>query len=291
MAFLCISSAAIAGEQTSDQQAIGYRIGLAFAGVHNTLGGLGIESSNGVRDADTRPTIMLDGTLGYDFATDWGIQGDLQAAALGRPDVRDGDRTNAYGHGAVHLYHRMDNFLVGALGGVGVHDDRGDSNREMNYWFAGAEGKMLTGWGSAFIQAGYLDSYDRYDEGTQDAPFARLGVNYFVNDNWSVKLDAAYAGGKKWEARLPNRIFDFNVESEVRPDSWPVSLFARYEFTQLSYHALDNDKDRFGENFHTFMVGLKFRSGATLREADRAPGALDLPSFGKWVAFNANEVE
>ncbi len=291
MALLCMSSAAISGEQSSGQQAIGYRIGLAFAGVHNTLGGLGIESSGGVKVADTRPTVMFDGTLGYDFAANWGIQGDLQAAALGRPDVADGDRTNAYGHGAVHLYHRTDNFLVGALGGLGIHDDRGDSNREMNYWFAGAEGKMLTGWGSVFAQAGYLDSYDRYDEGTRDAPFARLGINYFLNDNWSVKLDGAYAGGKKWTDDLPNRIFDFNVESEIRPETWPVSLFARYEFTQISYHALDSDQYRYGENFHTFMVGLKFRSGATLRDADRAPGSLDLPSFGKWVAFNANEVE
>ncbi|MBA8907376.1 hypothetical protein [Aminobacter ciceronei] len=147
----------------------------------------------------------------------------------------------------------------------------------------------MTGWGSVFAQAGYLDSYDRYDEGTREAPFARLGINYLLNDNWSVKLDGAYAGGKKWTDNLPNRIFDFNVESEIRPETWPVSLFTRYEFTQISYHALDSDQYRYGENFHTVMVGLKFRSGTTLHEADRAPGSLDLPSLGKWVAFNANE--
>ncbi|MBB3708247.1 MULTISPECIES: hypothetical protein [Aminobacter] len=41
MALLCVSSAVVAGEQVSDQQSIGYRIGLAFAGIHNTLGGWG----------------------------------------------------------------------------------------------------------------------------------------------------------------------------------------------------------------------------------------------------------
>lgn len=288
-ATIVLSTTAMAADVATDQQNIGYRIGVAFAGVHNTLGGLGILPSGGVKFEDTRASAMFDGAFAYDFAPNWGVQGDLQATAFGRPEIRDRDWTNTYGHGAVHLYHRTDNFLVGGFGGLGAHNDMGDSHRGMNYWFAGVEGKLWTGWGSFFGQAGIVDPHDEYDDGARDVPFARIGANYFIDDNWSVKADGAYGTGRKWGI-LANRVLDFNVESEIRPDSWPVSVFGRYEFTQLSYHPLDNDSVRFGENFHTFMVGLRFRSGSTLREADSAPGSLDLPSLGKWAAFNANEI-
>lgn len=285
-------AADVAAEAAAVQSAIGYRIGAAFAGVHNTEDGNGLEPSGGTNASDTRYSGIIDAAVGYDFAPNWGVQGDVYAAFFQNPDKGDlDDWTRAYGHGAAHLYYRAGDFLVGGFGGYGAHNDTGDSDESMSYWFLGAEGKVQTNWGSLFAQAGYLDSKDEYDEGTSNAPFVRLGANYFVNDNWSVKADAAYAGGIKYDDNdFKSRILDFNLESEYRPDSWPVSLFGRYEYTQISYQQTGNP-NRYGDNFHTFMVGLKFRSGATLREADRAPGSLDLPSVGKWVAFNANEIE
>ncbi|WP_395449033.1 hypothetical protein ACHMW7_03750 [Aminobacter sp. UC22_36] len=286
-----MSPAAIAGEQAADQQAIGYRIGLAFAGIHNTLGGLGIDPTDSVKFADTRISASFDGAIGYNFAPNWGIQGDLQGTAIGRADKPDTDWTRTYGHGAIHLYYRNDSFFLGGFGGFGLQDDVAKSNKPRAYRFVGAEAKLLTGWGSVFGQAGYVDSETRWGEGLNDAPFARLGFAYFVADNWSIKADGAYAGGTKYNEGAPSRTLDFNLESEYRADAWPVSLFGRYEFTQISWHVTDSDAYSYGDNFHTFMVGLKFRSGTTLREADRAPGSLDLPSFGKWAAFSANEID
>ncbi len=279
-------------EQEVIRSGLGYRVGLAIGAVHNTDGGWGVESNGGAAEDATRFAGFGDIAVGYEFTPNWGVQGDLVGALIDATDRGDsGDWTRAYGHAAGHAYYRFDNFLVGGFGGYGRHEDDGDSDERMSYWFAGAEGKMFTSWGSVFGQAGYLDSEDEYDEGTQEAPFARLGMNYFVSDNWSVSADGAIALGNKYgDDDYNNRILDFGVGTEYRLASMPISVFGRYEFTQVSYKE-DGDDDRYGDNFHTVMAGVRFRFGDTLREADRAPGSLDLPSFGKWVAFNANEVE
>ena len=202
---------------------------------------------------------MIDATLGYEFANGIGVQGDVYGAQFASPDVGDlDDWTDNYIHGAGHAYYRFDNFLVGGFGGYGSHDDTGDSDESMTYWFAGAEAKMLTGWGSVFGQLGYLDSQDEYDEGTQDAPFVRLGANYFVNDNLGLKIDGSYAGGDKYDEDYCNRILDLGLEGEYKFNTFPVSMFGRYEFTQISYKE-EGDDDRFGDNFHTFLIGLRFR--------------------------------
>jgi opacity protein-like surface antigen len=299
LAALLASTAAYAADVVEEvivetaESRIGYRIGAAFAAVHNTEGGSGVESSGGADASDTRLGGVIDATLGYEFANGIGLQGDVYGAKFEDPDEGDlDDWTDNFVHGAGHVYYRFGNVLVGAFGGYGSHDDTGDSDDSMTYWFGGAEAKMLTGWGSVFGQVGYLDSQDEYDEGTQEAPFVRLGANYFVNDNLALKIDGSYAGGDKYgpDFAYDNRILDLGLEAEYKAEAFPVSAFGRYEFTQVSWEDPD-DGEQVGDNFHTFMVGLRFRSGSTLREADGAPGSLDLPSVGKWVAYNANEVE
>lgn len=267
---------------------IHYSLGAAVGLIHNTNGGNGVESNGGADAAATRGSISLDGTLGYE-AGSFGVL--LGAAGTVYTKPTEGsldDFTTFHADVTGHAYiAASEMLLVGVFGGIGAHDDNGDSDESMRYGFAGFEAKADFDWGNAFGQVGYLNSSDEYDEGTQKAPFVRIGATYFLDDNFAISAAGSLAGGFKYGDE-PNRIVSLEVEPEYKFADSPLSIFARYEFSQISY---DDSGDRYGDNFHALKVGIRLRTDGTLRENLSGGGGLSNPMAGQWVAYNANEIE
>lgn len=268
---------------------ISYRFGVSAGGIHNTNGGNGLEAPVGVDYADTRYAIGLEGAVGY-LLGDFGFQLGAQLNFYG--EGHDGylDDYSQY-HGDVfgHVFYApTESWLIGAFGGIGKHEDYGDSDEPMGYWFVGAEALAQTDWGHVFGQVGYLDSYDEYDEGTQQAPFVRAGLTYFIDDNFAITAAGSLAGGRKsGSGGFPNRTIGLEIEPEYKFADSPVSIFGRYEFNQISYV----DGPTYGDNFHVFKVGLRIRSDGTLRDNLSGGGGVTTPMAGQWTAYNANEIE
>ena len=268
---------------------ISYSLGAAVGGLHNVYGGNGIVANQGPGASATRWSLSLDGSLGY-TAESFGFLVDGKGTVYGDEGNGDDDWTRYHADVTGHfLYSPGEAFLIGVFIGAGVHEDTGDSDENMNYWFDGIEASAGMGWGNLFGQVGYLDSVDEYDEGTKKAPFIRVGATYFLDDNFAITGAASFVGGIKLDdVDLPNRISGLEIEPEYKFADSPISVFARYEFNEISY---DDAGIRRGDTFHAFKVGLRIRSDGTLRDNLSGAGSLSSPMAGPWVAFNANEIE
>lgn len=282
----------LTGPVVSTPGVITYSLGVAAGGIHNQDGGNGILSNGGADASDTRYSLSVDGTFGYYAGDGLGVLVEAKGSMYSDPAVGDlGDWTRYHADVTGHMFYSpSETFLIGAFIGVGRHDDTGDSDEDMGYWFDGIEASAGMGWGNIFGQIGYLDSFDEYDEGTQSAPFIRVGATYFIDDNFAVTAAGSLAGGVKYDDDdYPNRIIGLEIEPEYKFAESPISVFARYEFNQISYETPAGD--RYGDTFHAFKVGLRIRSDGTLRDNLSGGGSLSSPMAGPWVAYNANEIE
>lgn len=268
-----------------------YSLGAAVGGIHNLDGGAGIASNGGANASDTRHTFTLDGSFSY-ADDNIGVLVNGSSTFYSDPTVGDlDDWTRYHSDVAGHfLYRPSETFLIGAFIGAGMHEDTGDSDEPMYYWFDGLEVSHAMEWGNVFGQVGLLDSVDEYDEGTKMAPFIRVGGTYFLTDDFAITAAGSFAGGVKYDdPDYPNRIIGFELEPEYKFAEMPISVFARYEFNQISYE--NPAGNRFGDTFHAFKIGVRIRSDGTLRDNLSGPGSLSSPMAGPWVAYNANEIE
>lgn len=60
-----------------------------------------------------------------------------------------------------------------------------------------------------------------------------------------------------------------------------ATLYGQTSLTQVRY----NGGGRFGDTFATLTIGLRVPVGGDVAHAP------DLPDIGRWVAYNANEIE
>jgi hypothetical protein len=223
----------------------------------------------------------IEGAVGFE-GNGFGVQFDI-LGSLYDPPTDDNDWTQGYLTGAVHAYARPGGVLVGAFGGGGFSEAE-DSDEEKTFWFAGLETLLSGPAGTLWIaQGGYLDGQDEYDEGLNEAGFARLGLRAFANPNTAFLAAVSGAFGQQNDGDVSLA----NLELEAEQAFGSFSVFAAYEGTMIWSDGGDDRSD-----FHAGMVGLRFRPGASdLQTAYSAPGGLDLPSLGKWFSYTANEVE
>jgi hypothetical protein len=179
--------------------------------------------------------------------------------------------------------------IVGVFGGGGMAKDTGDTDEPQTYWFGGAEMLRAIGDVTYFGQVGYLDGNDEYDEGINQAGFARVGARIFTKPNVSVMaaLSGAYGMQDNGDEADSHALIG-NIEAEAEYAlSAQTSLFASYQGTFVSF-----DGGMHLADFHDLMIGFRWRPGASdLRSAYEGPASLTLPPVDRWFALTADEVE
>lgn len=256
-------------------------LGLGIGFVKNGDGGMGLASNGGIDSAETRSNADLDLTSVLSFANA-DVQLGLSTSRFQKKGSDEDDTTKYTADVSAHYLHKMGEYRIGAFVGAGRHNDNGDSDQGMRYRFYGVEFDRQIAKGSVFGQLGYFDSYDEYNEGTQDSTFIRVGGTYALDPVWTATGSLAYAKGDKYSSNYDNSIWalELGIERVFTPT---ITGFASYELDRIGY----DDGNKYGDVFHTAMVGVKIAFGTSQKNTK----AMSLPSFGRWVAFNANEIE
>jgi hypothetical protein len=233
----------------------------------------------------------LDFALGGVSADGWGAQFDVRGSLFAdNPNGDEDDWTKSYLTGGLHAFTLTSDGLFGAFAGAGLAGDTGDTDEDQTYWFAGLEGQMALDSAIMFGEVGYLDGDDEFDEGINQAGFARIGIRYFPHANLALMAAASGAFGQQDNDDEPDSdsvIGDIKLEAEYAFGTGSTSVFTSYEGTFVSFDGGDHSTD-----FHSVMLGFRWRLGAPdLKTAYSGPASLDLPSVDRWFAYTANEVE
>jgi hypothetical protein len=261
--------------------------GLSFSGDialgrwENTLGGSGLSNNGGIDAAIGRETGRVNLSAARDFGA---MTGEIAFAYQGygrAPSSADTDDATKH-HMDLALRGGRDfgAFSLGAFLGQGRQDDYGDSDLPMTYRI---EAATTLGRAEVFGQIGTFDSADEFDEGTQNARFLRLGLDYAVGEQTSVSGAVSTAQGDKYgPGGFDSKTLALELGVTHRFADSGLSTFANYEWVEISH--LDSGTD-YGDRFGTVMLGVKFDLGAKAGHGKR------LPNIGQWVSHNANEVE
>ena len=248
----------------------------------NQDGGNDIEGNSGIAGTDTRASATLGLSVAYGLANGWTGVTALNLGGFSDADdaLDTDDTTRSTADLTVRALSDLGGYTLGGFAGFGTHNDNGDSDEIMTYGYIGAEIAGATSFGGYYAQIGYLDSADEYDEGTQEAPFINLGGSYNITADYTLTGSLGFAAGQKYSSDYDNRII--NAAIGVERTMGDVLVSVGYEATQISY--LDAGI-RSGDTFGSFSIGATYAFGGS------ADHGSPLPSFGNWVAFNANEVE
>ena len=141
--------------------------------------------------------------------------------------------------------------LVGALIGAEAPDDEDPA-----YYLFGAEGKFMLDRGSVWGQVGYFDTMDEdgFPDFLTETSFARVGVNYYLEDNLKLAAEAGFYDGLVEDTDpAPFSIYRLELEHQTFEQ---VSLYAAYQ-----YLSMDNTDEDDNVQSNTFNVGLRFRYG------------------------------
>jgi hypothetical protein len=256
----------------------------SYGAWRNHDGGRGIDPNFGLAGKDDRRIGSLSFGVGRDFGTGFTGLAKIAGSTWSSADASlDQDDSTTYTLDlTLRGYWETANGLrYSGFVGLGRHDDDGDSDQDMGYFFIGADATKQTSFGNVFAQFGVFESYDQYSEGTHgNAPFLRLGGVYDLSDLYALTGSVAWAGGDKYDSNENNRTLNAELGLERRFDTF--TGFARYEWTQISY---DFSGARYGDTFETIVIGLRFDLGGKI---DTGP---DIAPIGRWVAYNANEIE
>jgi hypothetical protein len=168
----------------------------------------------------------------------------------------------------------------GVFIGAGVQDDYGDADERMTYRYLGVEFAHDQSWGDYYAQFGFVDGDDEYNESTSNAPFLNVGGRYNLENGYALTGALAIAGGVKYDDEYSNRILDLSVGAER--DFGNYVGFVKMQHMQIFY---DDDGFRYGDSFNTLSVGITMNFGGSSKHGST------LPELGRWVAYNANEVE
>lgn len=188
-------------------------------------------------------------TDGADNADAWGAEGavafsgsgsisfEVDAAVI-EPD--EGDTASTL---VGHVLARNDDHLVGAFVGI-------TNSNDSDTWFVGLEAnKYFTNWTLAGAVA-----YGNNDDADADGYGANVEARYFVNDNFRLNANLGYASVESSDAT------QIGVGGEYQFAAVPVSIALGYAHTD--YDDADFESD-------SFLVGVRYNWGGTLRDRDR----------------------
>ncbi len=283
---IIISASVIAllGATAATAQEISYQLNGGVGQWSNNLDAHGIEDNDGIAGEDNRTVFDFGGSVAYEFQPGW-----IGEAALGFHSLDDADSSldtddaTSYTRDlTLRLHHNQGMMNFGAFVGVGRHNDYGDSDEKMKYSFYGLEaGRDFSGF-SLFGQIGAFDSEDEFDEGIQDGSFIRVGGDYEIRSGLRIVSAIAYAEGDK-KGSDPAKVIDFEIGVERDIDNSPFTIYGKVQHQRNSYK--DSSGDTYGDTFNIITAGFKATFGK------KAMHGRSLPSFGKWVAYQANEIE
>lgn len=161
--------------------------------------------------------------------------------------------------------------LFGVFGGYGQAHSDTDDNAEV-FW-VGAEGQMYFDMLTLYGQVGYVESDSNHNPLDYGDIFARGVVRYFVNENFRLQGDFAFARGRIHSADLDT--FGWGLQGKLAiMDDMPVYGTLEYRGT----HYDGNSENEATE--HAGLVGVSIAFGApTLYEQDRRGVTLDTSSL------------
>ena len=117
-----------------------------------------------------------------------------------------------------------------------------------------------------------------------------FGTRVFPKANLSYMAAISGAFGQQDNGDAPNStaiIGNLELAAEYAFGNGSTSVFASYQGTFVSFDGGDHSAA-----FHDFMIGFRWRPGATdLQSAYSGPASLDLAPVDRWFALTANEVE
>lgn len=152
----------------------------------------------------------------------------------------------------------------GAFGGLISYGYAGADSGDSNQWVLGGEGAVYLDMITVFVQAGFMDTFNR-DEGEsfEDTFFVQGGVRYFVNSNMKLEASGGFLSGDEYGDTPVDMPF-WRAEAEYKPEDSRVSWFAAYE-------GYSEDEVDYEHTNHTVMGGLRIHFGQdTLMSFDRS---------------------
>jgi hypothetical protein len=235
----------------------------------NTNGGSGLIENGGLDGEDDRIT----GKIGLSAASDFGafvgqIDLNYQHLEAADPSLDTDDATMQTLDVTLRAMRDFGGYQAGVFLGYGEHNDYGDSDETMFYRYIGLDVSKDMSFGEIFGQLGYLDSDDEYDEGTQDAPFLRVGASYNLANDLTLSGALSLAGGTKYgDSEFSNHVVGLELGLEKAIADTGLSVYGSYEHTQIYY----DDGDKFGDNFGTVWLGLKYNLGGDTKRGGKLP--------------------
>jgi len=249
---------------------------------NNQNGGSNINSNDGIGGEDTRT--QGDISLGYarTFGNFTGV-GTLHYGALSKADLSldYDDATQYVADITLRGLMSRDDMTFGVFLGSGRQDDYGDADKDMTYEYAGLEFSDDVTWGNYYAQVGYVNGEDQHDESLQDATFINAGTRYDLQNGFSLTGAVGIAQG--YRADEPHddaTVLDVTIGAEH--DFGNYVGFVELQQQQMYF---EDKADNYGDTFSSVSVGVTMTFGGDVSHGS------PLPDLGRWVAYNANEIE
>lgn len=200
--------------------------------------------------------------MDLDGADSWSVNGRY---LLGGHVLLDGGYTSLDGDVDVlriggHVFAREDNWLLGGYAGYSNIDTPGIDPDE---WTLAVESQFYL----ERVTLGLSASYSELDVPIADPSMWNVvgEVRYFVTDNFSLQLSAAYIDAESAGLSDDGHFIDLGAEYQF--SSSPISIFAAYRNTEFA-----------GADTNTFGIGLRWNFGeGSLIQRDRSGTRLRRP--------------
>ena len=248
-------------------------------------GGAFLDSDDSTLDSSGFPTFGGDARIG---GNQWILE--IYGSYLGATDTGSDPNSEAtsYFLGAGHfLWRDPGNRAIGIFAGLDAagHMDSNDHSVNM---FTGLEGawfrdmKTYYGqFGGSFCVTG--ECSDTWETGL----FGRAGVRHFFNSDAKLELDLLAAWGYFDSSDNSTWGFGWGAEYEQQVSGGPFSFFGAYRgtYTEQGCSSCSNND----VTDHTFLVGVRARTGATDLYTDYTDGSsvFNVPAhqFNRWRSF------
>lgn len=217
----------------------------------------------------------------YDFEGGLGLQGDFVFHRYGI-DVYGNDSTMTDLDGALHLFFRNDQYLLGGFVQGGASKYRYDDyyTFEQTRGYAGLEGQVFVDNLTLYGRVAASNTANDYDAEDWTGWLADIELRYFITDNF--RLDV-HAGTEVQQTNSKTGDIDnlkFGIGAEYKLEDSPISLFGKLDFVssksdsyidQTAFRVLVGAKFNFGDD----SLKSRDRTGASLKPVEPAPLAFE----------------
>jgi hypothetical protein len=244
--------------------------------VFGGIGGWTYYEDGDTQDSGSITRLGGAGRLNWWVSPAWSVQGDVYGSGFDY----DGDAGNPALGIAGHVTLRDPNsHALGVMFSVGHTALIDDPNR---WGTLAVEGQLYMGNTTLYGQAGRVFSLGDCCGDDPGIWYAALQGRYFITPNFAAIGDLGFAHFSEPSSGDTDNIFRWGAGLEYKPDTMPVSMFARY---QGEYHDVQSSWEF---TVHEFLAGVKlFVNQPTLLANDRHGATLlDLnPQYGEFNSY------